>query len=581
MSATGEPQAAAIPFQTAATPPPGGVTDPGDLYQPPQTVTTPRTIFLSPEERAGRTAEATTRGQIRGRVDALRGTTGSTGPLTEEEQDLLFPGRALTTAGTVQGKAAPAGSLDNAGRPLDPEGYYTSKADPRDPSKMVYFPTTAPASVTNQAAIANRPMFQHYVGPDGKTPGVWRVSRSGKDAQGNPYPPQFVGYLPVKGQYLQYVDPDTQEVSYIAAPPVYMAGASLTASRQPPGAPPAHHAAAVSPGAPGTAAVAPPALGGVVGAAGAPRASAAPAGAPGVAGGPAAAAPPAAPGQVPAAAGARPAGPRGISGGRRRQLEPVKGAFIGPNGTPQVGQAFLDKGTGKYYSAQDPSQEATGFIPGDEGNYAIQAYAQANNTLITIAAAKKAIEDAGLVKDNDPQHTLALMSRFYSGTTGGDPISAAVASLTNLAGIQGATQYVRSNSRSYQMFQAALQHLPNAPTQRAAAASQVPVVGRMVTPETAMLAGSHGWDSFASMYTKLRQAETIITEGKASLAELTGKTADRAIGAGGPPAPGGARTAAVPPAVQDALKGLGPGRHTLSDGSVWVIDASGAITKGG
>lgn len=54
---------------------------------------------------------------------------------------------------------------------------------------------------------------------------------------------------------------------------------------------------------------------------------------------------------------------------------------------------------------------------------------------------------------------------------------------------------------------------------------------------------------------------------------------------GGPPKPGGppasATPGAVPPAVAAALKGIPAGKHTLSDGSVWVIDAAGHITKGG
>lgn len=46
-------------------------------------------------------------------------------------------------------------------------------------------------------------------------------------------------------------------------------------------------------------------------------------------------------------------------------------------------------------------------------------------------------------------------------------------------------------------------------------------------------------------------------------------------------APPPATAAAVPANVAAALKGLGPGKHTLSDHSVWLIDASGAVTKAG
>jgi hypothetical protein len=586
LDAQGQPQAKALPFAPAATPPPAF--KPGDVYQPPRTVTVPRQVFDSPEEAAGKTAEAETSGHLRGQLNVMRGQGVTGGPLSPAEQEILFPHGTLTSAGVVQGKQVPTGSLDDSGRPLDPEGYYQTRMDPRNPGRTTYVPTIAPASVTNQAAIGSRYQITHYVGPDGKTPGAWRVSRDGSK------PPEFIGYLPQKGQYLQYVDPETQETRYIAAPAVYTPGATLQPSSQPQATTAPGPAAAV-PGAPPAMAPVAPA------AAGAPPAA-----------GPARVPPPAA-GAVPRAAGGPPAAgahPGGIAGGRKISAQPQQGAVIGPNGDPQVATALYDAGTKTYYDPQNPKQALQGFIPGPEGAAVVTNYQQANTTLITIHAAMKAIEDAGLLNSNDPAVTAAKMAAFYQGTVGNDPVAAAVDSLTNLAGIQGASQYVRSNSRSYQMFQAASMHLPRAPSERAAALSQTPVVGGLINPATAAVAGSHGWDSFSSMYQKLKQAESMIQQGKASLNVLTGKTSEHAVDAGGAPtpaaapppgpaapagrgaapgagrgrgaapvAPGGAQ--AVPKAVRDALQGLGQGRHTLSDGSVWDVDTAGNISKAG
>ncbi len=518
-------QSQPAPQRVAATPPPAFAQG----YQPATTKTVPRHVLETPDDLAARqvaTAEATAQaheqGTLQGKLNVVRGGPGHP-PLTDEEQELLFPGKAMVSAGTVQGKDTPYGSMDNAGRPLSPTGYYTAKADPRDPSKVVYFPSTQPASVSNQAAINARQSFQMYAGPDGKTPGKWRVTRDGSKA------PEFLGYIPQRGSYLPFVDPDTGETTY------QQAAAPMTPVPQTPGAAGAQPPPSVPRGTP-------------------------------VAGGPPAASVASPAGQVPLGgpptAATPGGGPKGIPGGRKRNLQQTEGAYIGPNGAPQVGRALFDAATGKYYAAEDAAREAVGFIPGAEGAYATTAYSQANNTLITIAAAKKAIVDAGLVTNNDPAKTAELLQKFYSGVVGDNPIEAAVASLTNLAGIQGATQYVRSNSRSYQMFQAALQHLPNVPSQRVAAMSQIPVVGGLVTPTTSALAGGHGWDSFASMYRKLEQAEKIIGEGKGALAELTGKTAEHAVGAGGrgaAPAPGG-RAGGPPAAAQEEF--IGPDGKT-------------------
>ena len=68
ISATGEPQADAIP--SAAVPPPSGVTAPGDVYQPPRTVTVPRQVFLTPAQEAG----AKTKAELDAKIAAF-GTT--------------------------------------------------------------------------------------------------------------------------------------------------------------------------------------------------------------------------------------------------------------------------------------------------------------------------------------------------------------------------------------------------------------------------------------------------------------------------------------------------------------------------
>lgn len=510
--------------QSALTPPPSALATASAFksgFQPATTKTVPRQLFDTPEQVAEKTARGTTRGTLQGKVDVLRGQPGQPGqsPLTEEEQELLFPGKAMISAGTIQGKDTPYGSVDNAGRPLNPTGYYTTKADPRDPSKVVYFPSTEPAHVANQAAINKRQSFRQYAGPDGKTPAVWRVSRDGST------PAEFVGYVPQRGSYLAYVDEDTGLVTYQQAP------APMTSVPKTPAAPGG-----------GTTITPPPQ-------AGAPAAAAQPPGG--------ATSPSAPPAVAPARAGAPPPGaasPAGIPGGRKRALQQTEGAYVGAGGEPVVGRALFDSASGKYYAVEDPAREAVGFIPGPEGAAVVQNYHQINSTLIKILAAKKQLEDKGWATNNDPKATAKLAADFYAGVLGDNQLDAAVASLTNLAALQGASQYVKSNSRSWQMFQTASVHLPRMPDERAAQLSQLPVVGGAVNPTTAGIAGSHGWDSPAQMYHKLTQAEEILKADKVSLAQITGKTPDRAVGAGGgPPSQGPAGT--TPPPARSGGRG--------------------------
>ncbi len=60
--------------------------------------------------------------------------------------------------------------------------------------------------------------------------------------------------------------------------------------------------------------------------------------------------------------------------------------------------------------------------------------------------------------------------------------------------------------------------------------------------------------------------QSILTQRGFDPNNLTGKTSTSTVG--------------VPTNVAAALKGLGAGKHTLSDGSVWLTDAAGNITKG-
>lgn len=498
----------------AATPPPG-----------------PRRIFRTPDEQAALTHSATTRADVETKLDILRGGQRRGEPMTPDERYAIFghqpPFRAPVAAGTGQGKMFPAGSVDNAGQPLNPEGYYAQRVNPLDPSDVSYFPVATPAS----AQVNSRWTPIHRVGPDGRTPGVWMETRDGSQ------PARFLGYAGARGSYLPFVDPDSGETTYIPAPAVFTPA---------PGAAPAVQT--VTPiTATGAAAAPPP---------GPPSAGQRPGGGP-----------PAAPGPGPAApvgaGGARP-GVVGIPGGRVPQREPVEGAYLGPDGTPVAGTAFVDKKAGRYYSSQDPTQPAVGFIPGELGSYAVTAFNQANSTLVTIEAALAALEKAGLSQNTDPMAMAALMAKFYGGRLGGDPVAAAAASMTNLAGIQGATQYVRSNSRSYQMFQAALMHLPRAPSEAVAQRSQLPVVGGFVTPENTGMVGGHGWDSGASMRQKLEAAKDIIQQGKAALAELVGKSPGKEIGAAsGTPGSPAAPTATPPP---DRGAGVGRGRGAAPTG---------------
>jgi hypothetical protein len=78
----------------------------------------------------------------------------------------------------------------------------------------------------------------------------------------------------------------------------------------------------------------------------------------------------------------------------------------------------------------------------------------------------------------------------------------------------------------------------------------------------------------AEMYRKLGEMETILTRGRT---EVMADERKSGVTAGGsiPPVTGGG----VPEAVQKALAGVGPGVHTLSDGSRWKKDQNGSIVR--
>lgn len=492
--------------------------------------TLPRRLFLQPDEQAGLTHAATTTADL----EAKGRWAASVSP--EIRQSVLghVPPRAPAPH-NVPGKVqASDGKWYNEQEVYDP----TSDSWQRRRSE-----TSAPTALQGSGQMVRELR-------DGVPVNVFYPRDQGLE-------PQVRGQVPVPDAVMVANDPVTGEQTAINVARTYnqqQVGGPPTR----PGAAPVRAGAAPTPGQPAVSDA------DVIQAVGGAQAQAG--GSPTVAYTPP---PPRAGSTAAAAQGAAPAPlGRGVSLGRLKSLDQTPGAFLGPNGEPQVGTALFDKKLGKYYSAQDPSQEAVGFIPGAEGAYAVSAHAQASQSLLTIAAARKAIEDAGLVTNNDPAATAALMSRFYAGTSGGNPIEAAMASLTNLAGLQGATAFIKSNSRSYAMFQQALVHLPRSPSERAAQLSQFPG-GSAVNPTTSAILpqswlGGHGWDSPMSMYEKLGRASDVIQQGKVALSDLTGKTPDRAIGQqpGGGPAP-----APTAPGSPPAGRGAAPAGRGRAGGA--------------
>ncbi len=556
---------------TLVTPTPGAstATTPGAAPKP-------RQVFRLPEEQAlatgqvevglaGPRARAAEIGQLQGKLDVIRGTGGSPA-MTPPERFSIF-GRTIPAPRNLPGVMQ------------DDQGNWFREREVYNPDTGVYdkerYAVAAPTGLmgTGQTVVETR------IGADGK-PHAYNVfyPRDGSE-------PEIRGERAAPNAVMIATDPVTQQQYPVQTPrglamPSPPAG-TVAPAAAPPAAPAAAPAATAPPPLPPGAvptmpmATAPPAFP-AAGGSTRPPARGASAGAP--AGSPAAR-PQTRPTPQGSVAAPPPAGTPGRTGvlGRKRDLQQVEGAFLGPGGQPTIGTAFLDKGLGQYFDATDPSRPAQGFIPGEMGAYAVQAYNSANATLNTIAAAKKALEDAGLTTNNDVNATMGFMQKFYQGTSGGEILNATVGSLTNLAALQGATQYVRSNSRSYQMFQQAIMHLPRAPTERTAAASAVVPFGlgpKLITPNTSALAGAHGWDSPQSMYEKLNRAEEISQQGKASLTELVGKTPGHAFT--GQPGPGGAGAApGAAPASAAPPPGPVKGERRMIDGKLGEWDGVG------
>lgn len=512
--------AAAMPMGSPVQPgegPPGMSTaaihnslpqDPGQQV----TRTVPRTVFLSPAEKARQEESAT----LEAKLGAFRQAR------TPEEQALI--GGSAVAGHTVFG------------------GYQTVNGQRM--RRMVNM--TSGEETYLPVDEAGTPKDSMMGEPGTGKPVIMRTYPDGTQKK--------LGYGVVKNGYATYTDPDTQEQRSVVLPASYQAPPS---------------------GAPGASATPPP------GAAAVPTATPPPAAA--------APSPQAAAGQAMGTATPPPGvtaptgkkGPGGIDRGRSKSLTETKGAVIGADGLPQAVTAQYDKGTGKYYNPADGSAY-TGFIPGDEGTQAVQAFSNGQATISKIDAALDAIKKSGYADSKDPKDTLTLW-RMYRG--GANPASDAFGSLTSLAGLAGASQYVKSNSRSFQMFQRAAEHTAKLPTDMQAGWSNVPGVSSLITPDNAMRAGSQPWDSPAALVAKLTTSRDATVQALDALRQAAGKVPARGVG-GAPPAAGGAPTApaattgGVPPEVQQALAGVGSGKHTLSDGSVWIKNPDGSVTKG-
>jgi hypothetical protein len=109
------------------------------------------------------------------------------------------------------------------------------------------------------------------------------------------------------------------------------------------------------------------------------------------------------------------------------------------------------------------------------------------------------------------------------------------------------------STRGQMIFNKAMEHVPR-PTMELNPAAHEPM---------------HIPDTPARMYQKLGEMEKILSDSRQQVLSDERKTGIPGVSGG----------SSVPPAVQKALSGASAGRHTLSDGSVWLKMADGTITK--
>lgn len=511
-AAAGVPPAegsAALPARSLVSP----VAGPPSAAGPAPAATIPRHVFRTPDEQMRLSEEA----QVSGKLNALK--------------PYLSPEQMHTAALGVGGVHVPM-TGQFMGNNQKPDGSWVRQERYFDTNQGTW--QIAEVPIATPQGLQVKPTYQTLADPqDANRPHVYRILPNGTRTD--------LGAKAVVNGLIQGVDPETQEAYTLQVPRTFAGGSgrpAAGAATPPPGA----AVAASPPAGPAVAPVAapPPAAG--AGAATPP---------PGASGGPAR------PGTTQPAAkrGNIPAG--AISRGRQRSLTQTEGAVMGPNGMPQETAALEDKGTGKYYDPRNPSQELTGFIPGDMGKSAVQAFANGQNTIDTIDKALEALRKSGLADSKDPADTLKLQMMYRGGA---NPVVSALGSLTSLASLQGSSQYVKGNSRSFQMFQRAAQHTALLPSDAEASWGTTPMVGGMVTPKNAMRTGHPPWDSPAALIEKLQTSRQITQQGLDELRQSTGKVPERATGGRG-------GAAAAPPGASQPVYAWDPQgvRHLQTD----------------
>ena len=539
--AGGAPQSAAMPSSAvdspqgvaAGGPPP--LTWQGPVGGPPRGAG-----LMNPWEQAqlgvqtaGATAEATERGKIRGALGAIQGSNG-TGAMQPADRALLtqlgilHPLPPPTYTGSVRFEDLPP---EEQARIPDgkPGQFYRQEFDRI--SQTVHYTPTSPISMAKGV-----PMTLANPARNG-APSHYFVYQDGTK--------KYLGDVSEREQNISITHPDgSQEIMRI--PPGFL----KTSGGQP--IPEAGGTQGPSVAAPGRT-PGPPA---------ATKSSRAGGG------------PPPAPNAAQKPAG----GSRGGISTKPAQYEPVPVTVMDENGDFHEAQALHNpKGPGPYIHPAT-GEEMQNVIPGKVGEGTIRVLAQAKATNDLIDRALAAIEP--IKGDNTLEGTLKFSQPYRSGKSGADPLAAAQAALSDLAGLQASnTAALQGSSRALRYYTDKRQHVPILPSPRETTVTRALPAGAVST--VGQLFNNPSWDSPASIYGKLQLAKTNNENFRQTLLSELGKTSGQIRSTGGaPPAPKGAKSA-VPPEVQDLLRTQSPGEHTLSDGSVWIKGADGSIKKAG
>lgn len=492
------------PMTPAMGAPPGPVA----FHEGPSTGThtVPRQAFLTPMERLRQTEEMKVSAPL----------TALSKYLTPEQMHTAALGKAgvhIPMTGQFMG------NTQEGGQWFRQERFFNGGTGQWELTKI---PIAAPTS------MQVKPRYETLADATGR-PHAYRIDPDGTKTD--------LGEKAVRDGYIEGIDTQTGEHYSIPAPAVFerpRAGGALS----PPPAPVATAGPAPAVAAP------PPGAGSVV--------------APPAAKGPHAAVPPPAAGAPPAAKGGAPRG--AIGRGRAKALQQTEGAFLGPDGQPQVGTALFDKATGKYFDPTNPQQELAGFIPGKESGSIVSMLAQSRSTVDLIDKALAALEP--YKNDNTTRGALTLASKYRQGVY--DPVSTAASATADLAGLQASNtaQLNQGASRSMRYFVAKRQHVPRIPTGRQTMAGAALPAGLVQGASVALEGDEGGIDAPQMQYQKLQLAKQNIVKFQQEVVQGYGKVPERATTGGvtGAPikmrAPDG-RSLSVPPSEVDRLKALG------------------------